>query len=114
MNEEKVAKGADRLLKAFRPDREVIQVAGEAIHITELSGEQATSLPTGSDFIYRLIAATVVDKDGRRIFTDSDEDLKEIKSWGNRKQRKIIRAVLRLNGMDEETEKNSDAGPSAG
>jgi hypothetical protein len=114
MTEEKVAKTNEDLNKAFRPDREVIQVGGEAVYIAELSGEEALSLATGEGYIYRLLAHAIVDKDGKRRFGDADSDVAEIKRWGSRKLRKLIAAALRLNGLDDEPEKNSGAGPSAG
>ena len=47
MAEEKVAKTNVDLNRAFKPDREVIQVGGEAVYIAELSAEDALSLTTG-------------------------------------------------------------------
>jgi hypothetical protein len=113
MSEEKVKSRNEDLARAFRPDREVIQVGGEAIYIAELSAEDALSIEAGKDYIYHLLARAIVDKDGKRRFGNTPEDIAEIKRWGSRKIRPLIKATVRLNGLDEEPEKNSGGGPSA-
>lgn len=113
MSEEKLKSENEDLVRAFRPDREVIQIGGEAIHIAELSAEDALGIEAGKDYIYHLVARAIVDKDGKRRFGSTPADIAEIKKWGSRKIRPIIKAVVRLNGLDEEPEKNSDGGPTA-
>lgn len=114
MTQEAKQKTNEELSKAFRPDMEIIQIGGEAVYIAELSGEEALNLSAGDDYVYRLLAHAIVDKDGNRRFGDSKEEILAIKRWGARKLRKLIRTAIRLNGLDEENEKNSEAGPSAG
>jgi membrane-bound lytic murein transglycosylase len=105
---------AAALSRAFRPDRECIQVAGQAIYIQEMDGKESFSMTVnqGEDFIFTMIARCLVDKDGERQLDDAD--IPSIKQWGQRKLRPIISAVLRVNGYGEDQEKNSEAGPSAG
>lgn len=98
---------------AFQPEREEVVIKGQKIYISELSGEDAIGLAEGKDYIYRLLAKSIVDKDGKRRFSDSAEDIAQIKRWGQSKLRKMVNVAMRLNGLDDEQEKNSDGGPSA-
>ena len=100
--------------KAFQPEREEIEIKGQKVYISELSGEDAIGLAEGKDYIYRLLAKSIVDKDGKRRFNDSPEDIAQIKRWGQSKLRRMINVAMRLNGLDDEPEKNSAAVPSAG
>jgi hypothetical protein len=100
--------------KAFQPEREEVTIKGQKVIISELSGEEAIGLAEGKDYIYRLLAKSIVDKDGKRRFSDKPEDIAIIKTWGQSKLRKMINVAMRLNGLDDEQEKNSGAGPSAG
>lgn len=99
---------------SFNPEREAVRVGAETIYIAEMTGEEAINLKPGGDYVFRLLARTIVDENGKRLFTDSDEDMARLRGWGSRKVRKILQVAVRLNGLDEEPEKNSDAGPSAG
>jgi len=99
--------------KAFQPERAELEIKGQTVYISELSGEDAIGLGEGKDYIYRLLAKSIVDKDGNRRFGDSPEDIAQIKRWGQSKLRKMISVAMRLNGLDDEPEKNSDGGPSA-
>lgn len=113
MSEEKVKVANEDLARAFRPDREVVKIGSEAIHIAELSAEDALSIEAGKDYIYHLLARAIVDKDGKRRFGNTAEDIAEIKRWGSRKIRPLIKATVRLNGLDDEPTKNSEGGPTA-
>lgn len=113
---EEVLKAGNPFTAKFQPDREAISVAGEVVFVAELSAEEAMGLSEGDqgDYVYRLLARAIVNKDGSRIFGDSKEEVAQIKRMGQRKLRPLIRAAIRMNGLDEEPEKNSDAGPTAG
>lgn len=107
-------KQREALRRAFAPKREAVQIDGQTVYIAEISGEAALALQPGGDYIYRLLAQALVDADGNRLFGDAPEDLAEVKSYGSKALRKLIRATVRINGLEEDQEKNSGAAPSGG
>ncbi len=109
-----MSKSREGFRRAFAPKREAIDVDGQTVYISELSGEQALSLKTGGDYIYQLLLYALVDADGKRLFGDAPEDLAELKAYGSRALRKLIRAAVRINGLEDDPEKNSGAAPSGG
>ncbi len=110
MSQQKQANG----FASFVPDREAVRVGGETVYIAEMTGEEAISLKPGGDYVFRLLARCIVDEQGKRLFTDADEDVARLRGWGSRKVRKLLQVAVKLNGLDDGPEKNSDAGPSAG
>jgi hypothetical protein len=64
----------------------------------------------------KLLAMSICDDQGKRIFGDGDDDLKVIADRSHLVLERLIKESLRINGMDKQSDeniaKNSEAGGS--
>jgi hypothetical protein len=93
----------------FTPREERITVAGVTLVVKEMTmNMDGAGLADGVDVNWKLMVRCVFKEDGiTQAFTD--DDIPALKGAPTMKMSKLIAAVRRANGMDDEEEKNSEA-----
>ena len=103
----------DALKTLLAAREEVVEFEGLRLVVRELTAASDTAgLAVEGDATLRILVRCVYDGDGNLAF--SDADLPAIKAASLVKLAPIVRAVRRVNGLDQAEEaKNSSGGPSS-
>lgn len=103
------------LLQALAPREEIVDVAGLQVKVREMeSAAQSERLTDPGDAFYAGMVLCCFDPEtGERLFTD--DDIPMLKTRARKGMKKLVDAVIRVNGYSAEDEiKNSDAAPAGG